>query len=49
LSRSTPASYSASAIASTRSQTYCTSARGVRPQLTPDLIEAAWNTLFVAS
>src|SRR5437016_3988016 len=25
------------------------SARGVRPQLTPDLIEAAWNTLFVAS
>jgi len=25
------------------------SARGVRPQLTPDLVEAAWNTLFVAS
>ncbi|HEV8596120.1 MAG TPA: protein kinase [Candidatus Dormibacteraeota bacterium] len=25
------------------------SARGVRPQLTPELIEAAWNTLFVAS
>lgn len=25
------------------------SARGVRAQLTPDLIEAAWNTLFVAS
>src|SRR5437868_4790721 len=25
------------------------SARGVRPQLTPELVEAAWNTLFVAS
>ena len=25
------------------------SARGVRPQLTTELIEAAWNTLFVAS
>jgi len=25
------------------------SARGVRPQLTPDLVEAAWHTLFVAS
>jgi hypothetical protein len=25
------------------------SARGVRPQLTPELIEAAWHTLFVAS
>src|SRR5438477_401908 len=25
------------------------SARGVRPQRTPDLVEAAWNTLFVAS
>ncbi|HVH62419.1 MAG TPA: hypothetical protein VNA65_02345, partial [Candidatus Dormibacteraeota bacterium] len=25
------------------------SARGVRPQLTPELIEAAWNTLFIAS
>ena len=25
------------------------SARGVGPQLTPELIEAAWNTLFVAS
>jgi hypothetical protein len=25
------------------------SARGVRPQLTPELIEAAWNTLFVAT
>jgi hypothetical protein len=25
------------------------SARGVRPTLTPDLLEAAWNTLFVAS
>jgi len=25
------------------------SARGVRPQLTPELIEAAWHTLFIAS
>jgi predicted Ser/Thr protein kinase len=25
------------------------SARGVRPQLSPDLVEAAWHTLFVAS
>jgi tRNA A-37 threonylcarbamoyl transferase component Bud32 len=25
------------------------SARGVRPQLTPDLVEAAWHTLFIAS
>ena len=25
------------------------SARGVRPQLSPELIEAAWNTLFIAS
>ena len=25
------------------------SARGVRPQLSPELLEAAWNTLFVAS
>jgi hypothetical protein len=25
------------------------SARGVRPQLSPELVEAAWHTLFVAS
>jgi hypothetical protein len=25
------------------------SARGVRPQLTPELVEAAWHTLFIAS
>jgi len=25
------------------------SARGVRPQLTPDLVEAAWHTLFITS
>ena len=25
------------------------SARGVRPQLTPELVEAAWHTLFITS